>query len=154
MARTGGLRPGLPLQQDSTYVAASCVVTAPANSGTGSLRNCLDKAKNGTTITFSTSVFPPDNPATIYLSSPLPMLTSGGVTIDASNAGVILDSGQTVNIGLNVASSNNTIMGLLVLNFYEAGLSLRMNAQYNQIGGDPTVGAGPFSQGNVFGGDD
>jgi len=47
---------------------------------------------NGDVIGFDTGVFPPSNPQTITITSgELPAIKQGNLTIDASNAGVILD---------------------------------------------------------------
>ncbi|HRJ40706.1 MAG TPA: right-handed parallel beta-helix repeat-containing protein, partial [Caldilineaceae bacterium] len=88
-------------QTDSTVGRASAstsntiTVTSPADSGAGTLRQAILDAQSGDTILFDAAVFPPTNPATIALTSGgLPNLSQGGVTIDASNAGVILDGGQ------------------------------------------------------------
>jgi uncharacterized repeat protein (TIGR01451 family) len=69
------------------------VVTSAADSGPGTLRWALQTAVASDTITFDPSVFPPGAPATITLTSGLPDLDDGNVTIDASDAGVILDGG-------------------------------------------------------------
>jgi len=66
-------------------------VTNPADSGTGTLRQVLSVAGTGDTITFDTDVFPPSSPVTIALTSALPDITQGHLTIDGSDAGVILD---------------------------------------------------------------
>ena len=72
--------------------ATTCTVTSTADSGAGTLRQCLLDAVHGDTITFDPGVFPPASPATIAITSgQLPDLDDGNVTIDASNAGVILD---------------------------------------------------------------
>jgi hypothetical protein len=78
--------PAQPLQDPG-----DCVVTSTNDSGPGSLRSCMAQLGPGDTITFSTSVFPPANPATITVLSALPIITMDNVTIDGSNAGVILD---------------------------------------------------------------
>ena len=46
-------------------------VTSTADSGSGTLRQALLDAESGDTITFDPSVFPPNAPATIYLTSSL-----------------------------------------------------------------------------------
>lgn len=82
-------------QNASAHSAATITVTSPADSGPGTLRQALLDAQSGDTILFDASVFPPSNPVTITLTSGgLPSLSQGGVTIDASNAGVILDGSQ------------------------------------------------------------
>lgn len=133
-------------------IAITRVVTTTADSGEGSLRWCVENAQYGDTITFNTSVFPPENPATILLSGQLPGLTQGNITIDASNAGVILDgkySGDAVGIMLN--SNGNIIRGLQILNFSNGGVSIGAG-EGNIIGGDRTIGDGPVGQGNVISG--
>lgn len=75
----------------STRPPTTCIVTSTGDGGTGTLRECLEHAVPGDVINFDIGVFPPDSPATIALSSGLPDLDDGNVTIDGSNAGVVLD---------------------------------------------------------------
>ena len=44
------------------------VVTSIADGGPGTLRQALQDAQNGDTITFDPSIFPPDAPASISLT--------------------------------------------------------------------------------------
>jgi hypothetical protein len=134
--------------------AGTCTVTSTADSGAGSLRECLapEHATPGTTITFDTGVFPPASPATIHVLSLLPELNAGSLTLDASNAGVILDGGGTVANGIQIGSSHNQVMGLQVRNFSGNGIRIGFPSQYNQVGGDHMVGNGPSGQGNVVNG--
>lgn len=129
---------------------SSCVVTSASDSGNGTLRSCLAIALRGTTITFEAAVFPKSSPATIQLVSYLPGLTSGNVTIDASNAGVILDGSalsQSPSPGLlHVLSDGNTIKGLQILSFPNSGIEL--DGGTNVIGGDRTRGEGNVISGN------
>ena len=67
------------------------LVTSPADSGLGTLRQAMLDAKPYDVIGFDPSVFPPGAPATIFITSELPQIRQGNLTIDASNAGVILD---------------------------------------------------------------
>ena len=94
------------------------VVTSIADSGPGTLRQALQDAQNGDTITFDPSVFPPDKPDTIAVASKLPELLQGNLTIDASDAGVVIDgSGITTPEfvhGLSIPSDSNTISPALV----------------------------------------
>lgn len=131
---------------------AVCKVTSSADSGSGSLRDCLASVQPGETILFDAAVFPPKNPVIIALQSPLPALESGSITIDASNAGVILDGQNQVPAGLVSRSTYNTIMGIQFVNFPMDGITLEFPSEYNQIGGDHTIGSGPSGQGNVFSG--
>lgn len=79
------------------------VVTSTTDSGPGTLRQALLDAQSGDTITFDATVFPPTSPMTITLTSGLPELTQGNLTIDASNAGVILD-------GSNIGTTPETLL--------------------------------------------
>ena len=139
----------------ATSSPESIVVTSTADSGPGSLRQALQNAHTGDTITFDTTVFPPSAPATIYLTSPLPGIGQGNLTIDASNASVILDgSGISGDAhGLSITSSGNVIRGLQVIRFSDSGIALSGGAQNNTIGGDRNIGAGPLGQGNLISGD-
>ena len=67
------------------------VVTSPADSGPGTLRQTLEDVQSGDTITFDPAVFPPAAPVTISITSELPHIHESNLSIDASNAGVILD---------------------------------------------------------------
>jgi hypothetical protein len=129
-------------------------VTSTSDSGPGSLRQALEDAQPYDTITFDPAVFPPDAPATIFITSELPFIQADYLTLDASNAGVILDgsdvSGEWV-AGLQiVSSSGNKIMGLQISNFPGPGIAISGDAKHNLIGGDRSLGAGPFGQGNLI----
>ncbi len=126
------------------------VVTSTADSGPGSLREALERATPGTTITFDPAVFPRESPATIAVMSALPQLAQGQVTIDASDAGVILDGrqlppGEAVP-GLSITSNGNVIRGLQILHFTGSGVDIIDGAQNNLIGG------ASLGQGNVISG--
>ena len=128
------------------------LVSSEQDSGPGSLRRALQDAQDGDTISFDTDIFPPKNPKTIALHSGLPPLR-GGITIDASNAGVILDGSQAGGewqAGLDIDSEKNIIMGLEIANFSGPGILLRENAKNNIIGGERSTGNGPFGQGNLI----
>lgn len=129
------------------------IVTSSLDSGPGTLRQNLLDAEAGDTITFDPSVFPPTKPVTISLTSQLPLLTQGYLTIDASNAGVILDGSNTPpgTYGLGILSDGNTIMGLQILHFPMSAVSIG-TASDNRIGGNRTQGSGPMGQGNLLSG--
>ncbi len=138
----------VPLAQSATIT-----VTSTADSGPGSLRQALLDAVSGDTITFDTSVFPPGSPATIVLTSELPPITQDNLTIDGSNAGVILDgSNVSHGGGLTVRSDNNVVRGLQIYYFPEVGIEVSSGADHNTIGGDRTSGSGPTGEGNVLSG--
>jgi hypothetical protein len=111
---------------------------------------------SGDTITFDPTAFPPSSPATITPSSELPYITQGNITIDASNAGVILDGSALTGPlyggpdGLRIVSNGNTVMGLQIYSFPSDGVEI--NGVENTIGGDRSEGNGSVGQGNVLSG--
>ena len=133
--------------------AGTCTVTSTANTGSGTLRNCLENQVSGDVITFSPTVFPTSAPATIHVGPErLPFLTQDWITIDASNAGVILDGSAVTgawDTGIGIFSNNNIVRGLQVLNF---PLGIGVMGDNNVIGGSRLVGDGPTGQGNVVSG--
>lgn len=94
------------------------VVTSAAGSGSGTLRDAVERATPGTTITFDPAVFSPDDPTTIFKGpEPLPFITRGELTIDASDAGVSLD-GSSLPVdadGIVITSDGNVIKGLHIV---------------------------------------
>ena len=95
VAPTRTLASPTPIQLPATPTPApqgrTLLVTNADDSGPGTLRQALQDAQNGDTITFDPAIFPPDAPVTIFIASELPHIRQGNLTIDASNAGVILD---------------------------------------------------------------
>jgi len=147
--------PGLPKPTPTLPVQGeTIIVTSTADSGSGTLRQALLDAESGDTITFDLVVFPPSAPATMYLKANLPPINQSDLTIDASNAGVILDgsniSGKWVH-GLEIYSNGNTVRGLQIVNFSGTGIVIGGGAQYNTIGGNRSIGSGPVGQGNLVG---
>ncbi len=134
----------------STGEGRTLTVTSAAESGPGSFQEALTAAVEADTITFDPAVFPPDAPAVIKVKSGLSCPCRDRITIDASNAGVILDGGGStggaVSQGLGIATNGNRIMGLQITGF-SAGLLI--SGAGNTIGGDRSVGSGPSGQGNV-----
>lgn len=129
--------------------ARTCTVTSTADSGPGTLRECLLNQVPGDVINFSTSVFPPSSPATIFVDSELPSL-EGNITLDASNAGVVLDGSHITTDwapGLYIPSDNNIVRGLQIYHF--SGQGINVHGQNNVIGGNRNLGNGPTGQGNV-----
>ena len=119
--------------------ATNCIVTSAADSGAGTLRQCLQTATSGTVITFNAAVFPPASPATIRLTSgQLPDLSAGNVTLDASSAGVILDGSAFSGgeDGFSISSNGNTVRGLQILGF--PGDAIEITGGSNMIGGTTT----------------
>ncbi|MBN1136444.1 MAG: hypothetical protein JXM73_07650 [Anaerolineae bacterium] len=133
--------------------AQTLIVASAADSGVGTLRQALLDAQDGDTITFDPAVFPPTAPVTISITTDLPGFP-GNLTIDASDAGVILDgsnmSGGWAG-GLQIVSSNgNRIQGLQISDFSGRAIDISGDSQHNVIGGDRSIGAGPFGQGNLL----
>ena len=102
-------------------------VTSAEDNGSGTLREALQVASPGDIITFDLSVFPGDDPKTIYLQSSLPGIVQGYVTVDANKAGVILE-GSNIPDGwdsaIQVLSNNNVIRGLTLVNFSGAAIQI------------------------------
>jgi parallel beta-helix repeat protein len=130
--------------------SANLLVTSVASNGPGTFRQRMLEAQSGDRITFSTAVFPPSNPGVIYVKSPLPTLNRNGITIDASNAGVILDGSQSSagTNGLIIQANTCVIQGLTIQHFSGNGLSVNPGVSGCLIGGDRSVGSGPNGQGN------
>lgn len=129
------------------------IVTSGADSGPGSLRWALENAGSGDIITLDPVIFPPGSPNTIQPVSALPHLSQGSLTIDASNAGVILDGNRTPagTNGLTITSDHNIVRGLQITGFPGAGVGIA-GGSYNTIGGDRGRGSGPSGEGNVISG--
>ncbi len=130
-------------------------VTSQADSGPGSLRQAMEYAQPHDQIIFDPTVFPPEQPVTINLASNLPEIAQGSLTIDGSNAGVILNGSEIPtedSNGINISSNNNIIRGLQIIDFSGWGLALYNGAQYNLIGGDNESGDGLLGQGNLVSG--
>jgi parallel beta-helix repeat protein len=109
-----------PIPQGETIV-----VRSTADSGPGTLRQALLDAQSRDIINFDPVVFPPGAPATIHVGSVLPPISQGHLTVDANDAGVILDGSgipEGWNGGIEIYSSNNTIRGLLVVGFSGVGI--------------------------------
>lgn len=138
---------------DNPWPDDAIVVTSTADSGPGTFRQALHQAGTGDTIVFDLDVFPPDDPAVIYVrNEALPGIRSN-VTIDASSAGVILDGSQLAGdwvAGLQIIEAEGvSIMGLRIQNFNGPGISITASSN-NTIGGDRNIGAGPYGQGNML----
>jgi hypothetical protein len=151
--------PSAPAQTPITYpvpTGETIIVTNTADSGPGTLRQALIEAERYDTISFDPEVFPSDAPATISLSSGLPALEQGYLTIDASNVGVILDGSNITTPefvhGIVIASDHNIIRGLQIVRFTDAGVALSAGSQYSVVGGDRRIGNGPVGQGNLISG--
>lgn len=128
-------------------------VTSSADSGPGSLRQALLQAAGGDTITFDPSVFPPGSPKTIFPLSQLPAITQDRLTLDAGNAGAILDGSAAEGDstpGLDVRADEVVVRGLQIVRFPGCGIELR--GQNNTIGGDRQAGSGPLGQANLISG--
>ncbi len=134
-------------------ITADFVVTSTENSGAGTLREAVELAESGSTIIFDPTIFDPSLPAAISLSDSI-FLGKGNITLDASNAGVILDGSAGVEAGIFIQSSGNIVYGFKFVHF-QVGVMIdgdgdQGKARNNQIGGDPSVGNGPQGQGNCF----
>jgi len=106
-------------------------------------------------ITFEPALFSPTDPITISLTSALPIIITDDLTIDASEAGVILD-GSGLSDGddgfIIDGADGVTIRGLQILNFPENGVRVRGGAVNTTIGGNRFTGSSPLGQGNLISG--
>jgi parallel beta-helix repeat protein len=132
--------------------AREIVVTSAADAGAGSLRAALQSATDGDVITFDSTIFPPGNPAHIPLTSMFGCIAQG-VTIDGSNAGVVLDGSGITSFanGIRICGDRTVVMGLHVINFSGSGF-LIADGIGSRIGGDPARGSGPLGEGNLASG--
>lgn len=136
------------------------IITSAEDSGEGTLRQAIKNAVPGDVIVFDPGVFLPKDPATIYLKTNLPVLKNGKITIDGSNAGVIINgmnAEEDYIHGIKIESSGNTIMGLQIVNCRSLredrqGAGILLAGSNNIIGGDRSIGAGPIGQGNLVAG--
>lgn len=130
---------------------AVLVVGSAADTGPGTLRQALLDAQPGDTIIFEPSTFPPMVPVTISPASPLPGITQNGLSLDASDAGVILDgstAGGSMTPGLSINADSIAVRGLQIVGF--SGYGIELHGQNNTIGGDRSLGDGPLGQGNLL----
>jgi parallel beta-helix repeat protein len=135
--------------------AETCTVTSTTDSGTGTLRWCLSRSEPFEYIDFDPTVFSSTLPTTITLLSELPHIVTDGLTIDASNAGVILDGSQLTSgeDGLFVYGSDHvTVRGLQIVGFPGDGIELRDGTAHAIIGGSRSIGSDPLGQGNMVSG--
>jgi len=133
--------PGEPLVREQAAASSALqgsgrtlVVTSTADSGPGTLRQKLSEAQSGDKIIFDTTIFPSNTPNTIFLTNAL-QISQGNITIDASNAGVILDGSNIKRPCIDclfINSNGNIIQGLRIKNFPAAGILLD-NCQNNTI---------------------
>ena len=137
-------------------VAASSrelLVTSTADYGVGTLRYMLQVIRPGDVIRFDPNAFPPGDPVSIRVRGGFPPLQCGNVTIDASDAGVILDGSsmpEGTTDGFYIISDGNVIRGLQIIGFPANAITLAEGASGNVIGGDRSIGVGPTGQGNVL----
>jgi hypothetical protein len=131
-------------------------VSTTADSGAASLRQALLDSDPGDSISFNTTTFPPGSPVTITLGSALPNIITNNLTINASNAGVILDGSGTPGgtYGLIIdGASGVVIKGLQVVNFPVGGIWINNGASQNTIGGtNPTPTSGCSGDCNLISG--
>ena len=124
------------------------VVFSAEDMGSGTLRDAMQAAVPGDIIAFDESVFPQNNPKTIYLHSTLPNIEQGYLTIDANTSGVILDGSMFPDgwdSAIQVLSDNNAIKGLTLQNFSGAALQIsggKNNLIQNNVMGNNDFGIG------------
>ena len=142
-----------PMLSTPTQQGNEIIVTSIEDSGMGTLRQALLEAEVGDIIIFDSTIFPPNSPVSIILNSGLPSIYQGHITVDASNAGVVLDGSQAegeYTPGIELASDHNVIFGLQVINFTGPCILINHEARFNTIGGDKDIGSGLIGRGNLF----
>jgi len=142
-----------PIKASPTPGLKVITVTSAEDSGAGTLRQALLDAKAGDTINFDPAIFPPDNPTRIFLESELPNIWQERLTLNAWNAGVILD-GSNMNkwpTGLLIDADLVSVHGLQVVNFGGPGITLSEYANHCKIGGERSLGLGNVFSGNSDG---
>lgn len=131
-------------------------VVSSADDGPGTLRDALNAPAFGDAITFDPAVFPPGSPVTISLQTALPELSQDSVTVDASNAGVVLDGSaitDTEKNGMRINGATGVVIkGLQILHFPDDGIEVRNRAQKLVIGGSRYAGLSPLGEGNLLSG--
>ena len=139
---------GLP-----SATVATCTVTTRADSGPGSLRQCLLLAAANGIVLFNPAIFPPAAPMTITLASALPWIKTAGLTIDGSNAGVVLDGSRlTEGAGLVVDGADGVVIhGLQILHF-DFGIALIDGARHTIVGGDRAARQGNLISSSTYSG--
>ena len=117
---------------------------------TGSLRDCMTRARSGDTITFDSNVFDltnSDAATTINVVGPLPVMAEGNVTIDASDRRVTINGSAAGSaVGIDIMSSGNVLRGLSIIGFTQSGIRIT-DGSSNTIGGSRSSGSGPNGQG-------
>ena len=148
--------PTTSLSPTNTPQGKTILITSAADSGPGTLRQAILDVNAGDSITFEEAVFPQDNPTTIYPLSVLPPFQTGGVTLDARGAGVIIDGSQMPDgwdSAIQLLSNNNAVYGSQITGFTGAAIQVSIGdnniIQENVIGGsDYSIGLWVESAGN------
>jgi hypothetical protein len=140
--------------EDPPWPWGAIVVSSSADVGPNTFRKALESAQENDLIVFDPAFFPPHEPATIYVKNDaLPGIVAKNLTIDASNAGVILDGSQLQGdwmMGLQLIDTEGIIiMGLQITSFNGPGIGIN-NTHDCVIGGDRETGDGPWGQGNLL----
>jgi hypothetical protein len=81
-------------------------------------------------------------------------VVSLSLPVDASAVSLELDFGHSERYtnGLSLSSSGNTVWGLQVTGFPNAGIALHGGARNNVVGGSRGIGAGPLGRANLISG--
>jgi len=127
-------RDGVLTLREAILVAVGELAVADLDSGEADNARGAPGAESADTIVFDVSVFPPSEPATIMLVSPLPFLATGGDSVDGSQAGVIVDGVNQTFDCFRIGSAGNAIKGLRIQGCLTA-VALGRRAENNIIGG-------------------
>ncbi len=145
----------------SSAITADALCSLPeainaSNNNDNEYNGCLGgtAGTDGDIIRFNTTVFPAATPATIPISSTVGQLSGGGDTIDATNAGVIIDADNPDGFPaafpcLIIVSDQNTVKGLHITDC-TSGIRVESVADQNAIQSNILYdnGIGVFLDGN------
>lgn len=135
----------------SGATSGTWIVINTNDAGAGSLRFAMDNMRKGDTVIFDPTLFDltsADAATVINVLKPLHVMDQGKITIDAQDRRVTVNgAGANSSAGLEITSSNNTVLGLSIVGFSQSGVLIHSGAQNNVIGGSRLMGAGPNGQG-------
>jgi len=115
----------------SNIQTAPCVVTNTEARGEGSLRACVDAARDGARITFDARIFRADAPGVIRLEAELNIPSD--ILIESERGAVIVDGQGVLDTGVRMRGDGTIIRGLAVRNM--KGWCLAVHGDGNLLDG-------------------
>jgi hypothetical protein len=127
-------RDGVVTLREAIMLASGELAVADLNPDEANNVGGAPGPESADTVVFHPEVFPPDAPATISLTSTLPVLSTGGDAVVGADAGVIVDMGNLGFDCFQIDSEGNAIKGLQIQNCRTA-IVLNGAARNNMVGG-------------------